>query len=95
MITVTRDLPDFDGIKHALQTHFSDWQVRYDLIRKGELVPVETEHNPVYMKHVGIDEQKAKEIITLSTIQGVIPEPIRMAHLIASGIIRGESYGKT
>ncbi|RLF35484.1 MAG: hypothetical protein DRM99_04525, partial [Thermoplasmata archaeon] len=33
-------------------------------------------------------------IIKLSTIRGVIPEPIRVAHLIASGITRGESYGK-
>jgi len=24
----------------------------------------------------------------------VIPEPIRVAHIIASGIVRGESHGK-
>ena len=41
-----------------------------------------------------MDLEEAKEIIKLSTIRGVIPEPIRMAHLIASGITRGESYGK-
>ena len=38
--------------------------------------------------------EEAKAIIKVSTIRGVIPEPIRVAHLIASGITRGDSYGK-
>ena len=33
-------------------------------------------------------------MITLSTMRGVILEPIRVAHRIASGVTRGESYGK-
>ena len=51
-------------------------------------------HNPIYIKCAGISLQETEELIRLSTIRGVIPEPIRVAHLIASGIIRGESYGK-
>jgi len=43
---------------------------------------------------LGISLAEAKEIITLATIRGVIPEPLRVAHIIASGISRGESYGK-
>ena len=48
----------------------------------------------MYIKCTGISLEDAKEIINISTIRGVIPEPIRVAHLIASGITRGESYGK-
>ena len=94
VITVTRDLPDLDQIKTALKGHFSDWKPRFDLIQKGVLYKHETKHNPLYFNCAGIDEQIAKEIITISTIRGVIPEPIRVAHLIASGISRGESVGK-
>ena len=94
VLTITRDPPNFDAIKTALKAHFSDWEKRYNLLIKGELHTIETSYNPIFLKCEGIPIEKAKEIITLSTIRGVIPEPIRIAHLIASGVSRGESYGK-
>lgn len=94
IITITRDKPNLDKIKVALQSHFSDWEMRFNLIQKGSLCELETKYNPIFIKYVGIGPDAAKEIIKLSTIRGVIPEPIRVAHLIASGIVRGESYGK-
>ena len=81
-------------IKRALQKNFVDWSHRWQVLQKGELYTVETRHNPIYVKCAGITIEEAKEIIKLSTIRGTIPEPIRVAHLIASGITRGESYGK-
>jgi endonuclease V-like protein UPF0215 family len=95
IITITRDLPDFDRIKKALQAHFIDWDIRFNILKRGNIFEMETKYNPIYFKSRGISLEKAKEIIRLSTIRGVIPEPIRVAHLIASGIMRGESYGKT
>jgi len=94
VITITRDKPDFEKIKIALQKNFNDWEKRFNLIIKGELKKIRTKHNPIYIKIVGLSINEAKEIIKISTIRGVIPEPIRVAHLIASGITRGESYGK-
>jgi len=94
VITITRDKPDFEKIKLALQKNFEDWNDRFDLMKKGELYKVKTPHNPIYVKSVGISIEETKEIIKLSTIRGVVPEPIRVAHLIASGIVKGESYGK-
>jgi endonuclease V-like protein UPF0215 family len=94
VITITRDKPDFTKIKQALKKNFKDWRFRYNLINKLDLQKINTRYNPIYVKCVGISIHKAKEIIKLSTIRGVIPEPIRVAHLIASGISRGESYGK-
>jgi len=94
VITITRDKPDFEKIKLALQKNFSDWKKRFNLMKKGRLYEVKTSYNPIYVKCVGTNIEEAKEIIKLSTIRGVIPEPIRVAHLIASGITRGESYGK-
>ena len=94
VITVTRDEPDFEKIKKALQKNFEDWKERLNLMKRGKLHRIKTLHNPIYVKCVGISIEETKEIIKLSTIRGVIPEPIRVAHLIASGITRGESYGK-
>jgi len=94
IITITRDAPDFSSIKKALKQHFTDWEERLRLMQQGKLHRIKTSHNPVFIKHAGCSLEEAKEIITLSTIRGVVPEPIRVAHLIASGITRGESYGK-
>ena len=94
VITITRDKPDFEKIKIALKKNFEDWEHRLNLMKNGKIYKVETKHNPIYVKCAGIDIGEAKEIIKISTIRGVVPEPIRVAHLIASGITRGESYGK-
>ena len=94
VITITRDKPNFEKIKVALQKNFDDWEHRLALMKNGKIYKVETKHNPIYVKCTGIDIGEAKEIIKISTIRGVVPEPIRVAHLIASGIKRGESYGK-
>jgi endonuclease V-like protein UPF0215 family len=94
IITVTRDEPDFKKIKKALQKTFDDWENRWNLISKGEMYKIKTKYNPIFVKCVGLSIEETKEIIKLSTIRGVVPEPIRVAHLIASGIKRGESYGK-
>jgi len=94
VITVTRDKPDQKKIKHALQKNFTDWKERWALLQKGTLHMILTRHNPIYIKCTGVSVEEAKEIINISTIRGVVPEPIRVAHLIASGITRGESYGK-
>jgi len=91
VITVTRDEPDFKDIKKALKKNFEDWKVRFTLIKKGDLHEIKTNYNPIYIKCAGISLEEAKVIIKLSTIRGVIPEPIRVAHLIASGITRGDS----
>jgi endonuclease V-like protein UPF0215 family len=94
IITVTRDEPEFDKIKDALQKHFDDWEIRYKILTVGKLHQITTDYNPIFVKCSGLSIDDAKEIIKLTTIRGVIPEPIRVAHIIASGITRGESYGK-
>jgi hypothetical protein len=94
IITITRDPPDLNKIKKALQKNFNDWEERWETVKKGDIHTIETQHNPIFVKCSGISLEEAKEIIKLSTIRGAIPEPIRIAHIIASGITRGESYGK-
>ncbi len=94
VLTITRDKPDFPKIKHALQKNFADWKDRWAILQKGTMQTIATKHNPIFIKYHGLTLEEAKELINISTIRGVIPEPIRVAHLIASGITRGESYGK-
>ncbi len=94
VITITREKPDFDMILKTLQMKFSDWEERWKMFKDNKIYEIETPHNPIYISCKGVSVEEAKEIIKISTIRGAIPEPIRVAHIIASGVVRGESYGK-
>lgn len=94
IVTVTRDRPDLESMKTALKAKFENWERRFELISKFELHQVETEHKPLYIQVVGEDLDIIKGIIAKSTVLGALPEPIRMAHLIATAIKTGESHGR-
>lgn len=94
IITITRDKPDIESIEEALKAKFSDWERRLDLITKMELHEVETEHKPLYVQFVGTELPDVEEIVSKSTVLGALPEPIRIAHLIATALRTGESHGR-
>ena len=93
VISVTRTPPDMGSMKDALEKHFVDWEHRLALLEKNRLFTVDTGHNAVSASAWGISEKRAKELIHSNTVMGALPECIRLAHLIASGIARGESRG--
>jgi endonuclease V-like protein UPF0215 family len=95
VIVVTRDMPDFNEIKKALK-NLSDRQVRWKCMEDaGQPKPVETRDNKrVYIQTAGIDFKDAEAIVKLSATRSLIPEPIRVAHLIAQGVVSGQSKGK-
>jgi len=45
------------------------------------------------MQIYGIEREDAEDIVKLSTTRSAIPEPVRVAHIIAAGIVTGESKG--
>lgn len=92
--TITRSEPDFTAIQAALKKHFQDWETRLKIITAGKLITISTEYSPIHVKFTGMPQNELEELIQLTTVRGVLPEPIRIAHLIAAGITTGESYGK-
>jgi endonuclease V-like protein UPF0215 family len=91
--TVTRDRPELEGMKAALQAHFSDWEVRWNIIERKAIKIVPTKFKPLHVSSVGIDEADLWQLLASCTVQGALPEPLRVAHLIATAIGRGESKG--
>ncbi len=89
VIVVIRKYPDFKKIELTLKK--INKQKKYKLIQKAG--PVE-KIDKIYIQRKGITLKKAKEILKLTCTRSLIPEPIRVAHLIAGGIITGESKGK-
>ncbi|AKB76074.1 hypothetical protein MSLAZ_2813 [Methanosarcina lacustris Z-7289] len=96
VIVIMRSYPDLEKIRSALR-RFSDGELRWDMIKKaGKIEKLVTKKNrtPIYIQKVGIGAKSAEKIVCLTSIRSNIPEPLRVAHLIATGIIFGESRGK-
>ena len=94
VLSLTRNQPEFESIEHALKKHFEDGAERWSLISKGKLLSFETPAGTIYGKIAGLSWEQAQELIDITIKHGQIPEPIRVAHLIASGVVKGESSGK-
>jgi len=94
VITVTRDRPDMDEIRSALRKHFDDWEERFELLSRVRLKKMTTAHNPLYASGVGLDWEDVSQLVKSSTVRGVLPEPVRIAHLISAAMVRGESRGR-
>jgi uncharacterized protein len=95
VIVINRKNPNLVKVRKALE-NFDDGEERWKIIlRAGKIKECYVEDfQKIYYQNVGIDESKTKEVIKLSTTRGYIPEPLRVAHLLASAVVRGESYGR-
>lgn len=89
VIVTIRRYPDFKKIENTLKKLKK--HKKFDLIKKAG--PVH-KFNKLYFQIKGIDIKKAKQILKITCTRSLIPEPIRIAHLIASGVVNGESKGK-
>ena len=88
VIAIADKKPDLYEVKKALK-NFSDWENRWNsILNAGEMIKIYTHKdlNPLYIQIAGISKKDAEEIIVKSATRSRIPEPLRVAHLIASGI---------
>ncbi|OYT42483.1 MAG: hypothetical protein B6U78_01120 [Candidatus Aenigmarchaeota archaeon ex4484_224] len=96
IIVINRKMPDLKKVREALEKHFKDFKKRWKIIQNaGEIKKfISIKNKPIFYQVVGMDDEKAKEIINLSIGKSDIPEALRIAHLIATGIVLGESRGR-
>ena len=92
--TVTRRAPDLDAIRAALRRKFDDWEERWALIKDRRIEEVTTHHTPLHVTYVGASRADIVEAVALTTVRGALPEPLRLAHLVAAATVRGESHGR-
>lgn len=95
VLTVTRDPPDLEAIRSALKEHFDDWRERFALVTRLPLKEMPTSDKPLLAAGVGLEWHEFQELVKSSTVRGVIPEPIRVAHLVSAAMAKGESRGRS
>ena len=89
VIAVIRKNPDIQKIKNTLLKINKKEKIK--LIEKaGKAVQI----NNIFVQIAGIKIEKAKEILDIVCTRSSIPESLRLAHIIAAGIVVGGIKGK-
>ncbi len=90
VVVVMRRMPDFKAIFEALE-NFEDKEIRKGIMEKaGKIYKAEN----LFIQISGCSLDKALDFLEKSKVKGNIPEALRLAHLVASAVIHGESKGR-
>ncbi len=91
VISVSDSKPDMRQVKKALQKINPDeWEQKYSrLTNAGPVRVVESRPGraPVYIQWHGMPFQQIVELVQKTATRSRIPEPVRVAHLIASSFV--------
>lgn len=100
IIVVIRNMPDFKKIFKALD-NLPNKERRIHLLEKaGKIHEYSVSHRElktkknIYFQFAGTSEAYVRKVLKLTIKHGLIPEPIRIAHIIGQGLVFGESKGR-
>jgi endonuclease V-like protein UPF0215 family len=94
VIVVTTEKPDNKAVLNALKKHFEDWELRYKVFeRLASVSPIyeaklSSRENPVFLEVVGMEFDRALELLKRVTVRGRVPEPLRIANRVAKAVSR-------
>jgi len=90
VLVVARKEPNLASIRRALVDYVPGGGAKWKLIEKaGPMEPL----LGVWVQRAGLGADAAAQLLRDSRVQGLLPEPIRVAHLIAGALARGVSHG--
>jgi endonuclease V-like protein UPF0215 family len=92
VIAVTREKPDLEKIRKALK-NLPECEERWQTIENaGKIIEIQTRNTEedVYMQIAGVSQEDAEKILKTTSTQSNVPEALRVAHIIASGLTRLE-----
>ena len=95
VIVVVRRQPNMEMIANAIQ-NVPDHEKKMELMKKaGKVYEYKVnDESKMYFQVARIHAKKARQVLKISITRGNMPEPIRTAHIIAAGIVLGESKGR-
>jgi len=86
VITITQDKPDLDAMHDALK-HLPDTELRWQIVLNAGIIHEVTNKGvKLYIGIVGITLKDSLSVLDATSTRSSLPEPLRVAHLIASGI---------
>ncbi len=90
LVVVTRKAPNLASIRRALITKVPGGARKWRLIEAaGPMEPC----GDLWIQRRGLDADDARSTLELHVRHGALPEPLRVAHLLAAAHVRGHSHG--
>lgn len=90
VLVVMRRRPDLRAIEEAL-ARVPGGARKWALVEAAG--PIEA-LGKVFVQRVGLDRDEARALLAATTLHGNLPEPLRLAHLVAGGVTTGASRGR-
>lgn len=86
VIALTCEKPDLEAVHEALGNLPKSEERRRMILEAGKIMEVQSRGKKLYMEVAGISQADAEEIVGATSTRSSLPEPLRVAHLIASGV---------
>jgi len=91
VLVVARKKPEPEKMKRALLDNLPGGERKWKLVeRLGQMEPCLN----CYIQRIGLSMDEAERIVKCTAVYGSIPEPLRVAHLIAGALGTGVSSGR-
>ena len=91
VLVIVRRRPDLTAIRHALLTRVPGGERKWRRIERAGAIE---QIGRLCVQCAGLSPVEAATVLRQHTRHGILPEPLRTAHLIAGGVVRGESSGR-
>ena len=86
VLALTNEKPDLNGIHEALK-NLPKAEERWGMILEaGKIHEIIKKSTTIYVETDGLSFDDAEKIIALTSTRSSLPEPLRVAHSIASGV---------
>lgn len=93
VIAVSRRKPDRDRMRQGLE-NVDHAGGRMELIEAaGAAEEHRLDNGGVFFQWRGCSEEQAREVLDRTVVRGLLPEPVRISHLVGAALKSGESKG--
>ncbi|MCX8196425.1 MAG: DUF99 family protein [Acidilobaceae archaeon] len=77
--------PSSERLRAAMEKHLSDWELRLRVLKEVDRAQrVATKKGDLYIYSWGLPLERAKALVEGLQIHARVPEPLRLAHMLAS-----------
>jgi len=91
VVVAVRRHPRLHLVEAALRDRTRGWARKWKLIQAAGALE---QSSTMWFQRVGIERTDALALLRATTLHGNVPEPLRLAHLIAGGVTTGQSRGR-
>lgn len=91
VVAVSRTEPDPARLEPGLRNVDRADDRRDMVAQAGDPTEHALDAGTVHFQHAGVSEDAARELLDLTTVRGLVPEPVRVAHMIGAALKDGGS----